>query len=86
MLPIITVISFLGIKAIPEAIKAARAAYASHPGAAADILRLLEQENIQQAAQAMQELLMLVKLLMKRQDIFVIKTFKFKIFVTITYW
>ena len=56
MLPIITVISFLGIKAIPEAIKAARAAYASHPGAAADILRLLEQENIQQAAQAMQEL------------------------------
>lgn len=56
MLPITTVISFLGIKAIPEAIKAARDAYASNPGAAADILRSLDQQNIQQAAQAMQEL------------------------------
>lgn len=53
---IISTIAFLGIKAIPEAVKAARDAYASNPSDAANILRLLRQENIQDAAKAMQEL------------------------------
>lgn len=58
MLPSITATTlvFLGTKAIPEAAKAARDAYAANPGAAGKILQLLNQENIQDAAKAMQEL------------------------------
>lgn len=53
---IITTLAFLGAKAIPEALKALRDAYSSHPAAASDIMRMINQNHLQDAAQAMESL------------------------------
>lgn len=53
---IISTLAFLGAKAVPEALEAVRQAYASHPGAAADITRTIQQNHLQDAAKAMENL------------------------------
>lgn len=49
-------ITFLGTKAIPEALKALQQAYATHPAAVSDIRHLINQNHLQDAAHAMENL------------------------------
>lgn len=49
-------LAFLGAKAIQEAVRASQSAYATHPNAVSDILHMINQNRLQDAAQAMETL------------------------------
>lgn len=53
---ILSTLAFLGTRAVPEALKALQSAYATHPSAASDIARMINQNHLQDAAQAMETL------------------------------
>lgn len=53
---ILSTLAFLGKDAIPEALRALQRAHATHPSAASDIIRRINQNHLQESAQAMESL------------------------------